>query len=305
VQLKREKVPWCSGLKSELDLGQIVIARADIDACANGEASRGARKWREAPRQARLITRYRAAVAGHAFSPALPPGHATIHVVATLAPAGPNAQGRVRLWEGARAGVSPPIRPHQASHWTATAMAKGTFTAHRETDFGRSETKGPNPLPDGLRFPQRPPTGHYSRPKPRENRGCSAKTRNSGLAQDCVVGLGGLEPETRRQRAFLINAHEAAVPSDIGRQDSREPSLYPLGGQGTPPLQGGTHDSTGAGGRLGGVRVPSPRNIGPAARWKRFAGLPIRSSKMIALSHASITLIEFEEARHWSLESLR
>ena len=38
------------------------------------------------------------------------------------------------------------------------------------------ETKGPNPLPDGLRFPQRPRTGHYTR-------------------------LGGLEPATRRLSA--------------------------------------------------------------------------------------------------------
>jgi hypothetical protein len=34
-----------------------------------------------------------------------------------------------------------------------------------------------------------------------KNRGCSAETGNSGLAQDCVVGLGGLEPATRRLSA--------------------------------------------------------------------------------------------------------
>src|SRR5438128_9384673 len=35
--------------------------------------------------------------------------------------------------------------------------------AHRETDFGTSETKGPNPLPDGLRCPRRPRTSHCTR----------------------------------------------------------------------------------------------------------------------------------------------
>jgi hypothetical protein len=72
---------------------------------------------------------------------------------------------------------------------------------------------------------------------------------------------------------LFVSAHEAAVANHIGRQDGCEPSPYTLGGQGTPPLQGGTHDSTGAGGRLGGVRVPSTslasRKPAPA-RWKRF-----------------------------------
>src|SRR6266542_2822236 len=38
-------------------------------------------------------------------------------------------------------------------------------------------------------------------PQTAENRGCNPKTGNSGLAQDCVVGLRGLEPATRRLSA--------------------------------------------------------------------------------------------------------
>jgi hypothetical protein len=63
--------------------------------------------------------------------------------------------------------------------------------------FRTSETKGPNRLPDGLRFPQRPRTSHDTRPNPRKIEGVPRRRGNSGLALDCVVGPGGLEPATR------------------------------------------------------------------------------------------------------------
>jgi hypothetical protein len=85
-------------------------------------------------------------------------------------------------------GTGQPVVNRSLSH--ANRFSGRAFAADPETDFERSETKGPNPLPDGLRFPKRPRTGHYTRPKLRENRGCSAETGNSGLAQDCVVGPG-------------------------------------------------------------------------------------------------------------------
>ncbi len=53
----------------------------------------------------------------------------------------------------------------------ANRISGRAFAADRETDFGRSETKGPNPLSDGLRFPQRPRAGHDTRPKPRKIEG--------------------------------------------------------------------------------------------------------------------------------------
>jgi len=37
-------------------------------------------------------------------------------------------------------------------------------------------------------------------------------------------------------RSLFVDAGQAAVTSDIGRQDSCEPSLYSLGGQGGAPL---------------------------------------------------------------------
>jgi hypothetical protein len=46
--------------------------------------------------------------------------------------------------------------------------------------FRTSETKGPNPLPDGLRFPQRPRTGHYTRPKPRKIEGVPRRRGTRG-----------------------------------------------------------------------------------------------------------------------------
>jgi hypothetical protein len=47
-------------------------------------------------------------------------------------------------------------------------------------------------------FPAETANGPLHPPQTAENRGCSAETGNSGLAQDCVVGPGGLEPATRR-----------------------------------------------------------------------------------------------------------
>ncbi len=46
--------------------------------------------------------------------------------------------------------------------------------------FRTSETKGPNPLPNGLRFPQRPRTGHYTRPKPRKIEGIPRRRGTRG-----------------------------------------------------------------------------------------------------------------------------
>jgi len=46
--------------------------------------------------------------------------------------------------------------------------------------FRTPETKGPNPLPDGLRFPQRPRTGHYTRPKPRKIEGVPRRRGTRG-----------------------------------------------------------------------------------------------------------------------------
>jgi hypothetical protein len=45
-----------------------------------------------------------------------------------------------------------------------------------------------------------------------------------GVYERSAVGL------ELRQRPFLVSAHEAAVPSDIGRQDRRKPTLYAVGG---------------------------------------------------------------------------
>src|SRR6266568_6278232 len=62
----------------------------------------------------------------------------------------------------------------------ANRVSGRAFTAHRETDFRTSETKGPNPLPDGLRFPQRPRTVHCTRPKPRKIEGVPRRRGTRG-----------------------------------------------------------------------------------------------------------------------------
>ncbi|SRR6266496_661037 len=62
----------------------------------------------------------------------------------------------------------------------ANRVSGRAFTAHRETDFGRPETKGPNSLPDGLRFPQRPRTGHCTRRKPRKIEGVTRRRGTRG-----------------------------------------------------------------------------------------------------------------------------
>ncbi len=46
--------------------------------------------------------------------------------------------------------------------------------------FRTLETKGPNPLPNGLRFPQRPRTSHYTRPKPRKIEGVPRRRGTRG-----------------------------------------------------------------------------------------------------------------------------
>jgi hypothetical protein len=85
---------------------------------------------------------------------------------------------------------------------------------HRATGngFRTPETKGPNPASGRSSFPAETANGPLHPPQTAENRGCSAQTGNSGLAQDCVVGLGGLEPATRRLSAptgeFRIGAHK-------------------------------------------------------------------------------------------------
>src|SRR6266536_644628 len=76
-----------------------------------------------------------------------------------------------------------------------TESLAGAFTAHRETDFGRQ--RGPQSASGRSSFPAETANGPLHPPQTAENRGYSAETGNSGLAQDCVVGLAGLEPATR------------------------------------------------------------------------------------------------------------
>src|SRR5712692_211672 len=72
-------------------------------------------------------------------------------------------------------------------------------------------------------FPGETANGPLHPPQTAENRGCSAETGNSGLAQDCVVGPGGLEPATRRlwSEGFRGDGELG------GREDSnRQPDRY-------------------------------------------------------------------------------
>src|SRR6266536_4037816 len=57
--------------------------------------------------------------------------------------------------------------------------------------------EGPQSASGRSSFPAETANGRLHPPQTAENRGCSAETGNSGLAQDCVVGPGGLEPATR------------------------------------------------------------------------------------------------------------
>src|SRR6266852_6850965 len=61
--------------------------------------------------------------------------------------------------------------------------------------------EGPQSASGWSSFPAETANGPLHPPQTAENRGSSAEKGNSGLAQDCVVGLGGLEPATRRLSA--------------------------------------------------------------------------------------------------------
>ncbi len=61
--------------------------------------------------------------------------------------------------------------------------------------------EGPQSASERSSFPAETANGPLHPPHTAENRGCSAETGNSGLAQDCGVGPGGLEPATRRLSA--------------------------------------------------------------------------------------------------------
>lgn len=55
-----------------------------------------------------------------------------------------------------------------------------------------------------------------------------------GVNDLAPMGLEG------RQRAHLIDAHQAGVAGDIGRQYRRQPSFYALARIGPPPKTSGT-----------------------------------------------------------------
>jgi hypothetical protein len=57
--------------------------------------------------------------------------------------------------------------------------------------------EGPQSASERSSFPAETANGPLHPPQTAENRGCSAETGNAGLAQDCVVEPGGLEPATR------------------------------------------------------------------------------------------------------------
>src|SRR6266536_2013944 len=86
------------------------------------------------------------------------------------------------------AGIKPVSVACEPSLWPGLHRAPGN-------GFRTSETKGQ------IRFrtvfvSRRDRERTISRPQSAENRECSAETGNSGLVQDCVVGLEGLEPAT-------------------------------------------------------------------------------------------------------------
>src|SRR6266487_6626091 len=122
------------------------------------------------------------------------------HVPVTIALL-PTQQGRHRgvpdtpggLGETARDGIS-----QRTGHWISDARDEGPQSASGRSAFPAETANGPL---------------HPSQTA--ENRGCSAETGNSGLAQDCVVGPGGLEPATRRLSAlagkFRCGTHKHGI----------------------------------------------------------------------------------------------
>src|SRR6266496_6258545 len=78
--------------------------------------------------------------------------------------------------------------------------------------------EGPQSASGRSSFPAETANGPLHPPQTAENRGYSAETGNSGLAQDCVVGLGGLEPATRRlsraaRSRFIVPLDHDLIPS--------------------------------------------------------------------------------------------
>ncbi len=79
--------------------------------------------------------------------------------------------------------------PERRGPAAANRVSGRAFTAHRETDFGRQRRRDPIRFRTSS-FPAETANGPLYPPQTAENRGCSAKTGNSGLAQHCVVQTG-------------------------------------------------------------------------------------------------------------------
>src|SRR6266446_7986778 len=78
----------------------------------------------------------------------------------------------------------------------ANRVSGRAFPAHRETVFGRQRRNAQTASGRSFFLTETVNLPMHAR-QTVENRGCSAETRKSQIAQDCVVGPGGLEPPTR------------------------------------------------------------------------------------------------------------
>ncbi len=79
--------------------------------------------------------------------------------------------------------------PERRGPAAANRVSGRAFTAHRET-ISDVRDEGTQSASGRSSFPAETANGPLYPPQTAENRGCSAKTGNSGLAQHCVVQTG-------------------------------------------------------------------------------------------------------------------